>query len=125
MPETRLEPVNLGSLARGAAVKLFELECAKIAANIGDRSTPACAEREITLKIKFKPDADRRLIDVTTSASSKLASVEAHASRLYTGKGTDGQMYLFDEDPRQESLFAAPEKDKNMLAFPAAEGSAG
>jgi hypothetical protein len=123
MADTKLEPVNLGSIARGALMKLFEVEIQKIAANIADRSTPATAKREITLKIEFKPDTDRRSIDVTTSAGCRLASVEAHASRLYTGKGVDGQMYLFDEDPRQEMLFAPPAEDPNMLQFPT--GTAG
>jgi hypothetical protein len=117
MPESNLEPVNLGSITNGALMRLFELEIQKIANNIADRSTSATAKRSLVLKLDFKPDIERRGISVTTSAKTTLASVESHASRLYAGKGTDGQVYLFDEDPRQELLFSAPAEDPNLIDF--------
>ena len=106
----KIEPVNLGSVARGALLEYFNLSAARVAANIADPSTPACTPREIILKIKLTPEADRRGIDVVCSASCKLAATSEHKSRLYSGKGTDGKNYLFDDDPRQELLFPVPEK---------------
>jgi hypothetical protein len=56
----KLESVNLGSIARGAAMEIFELEIAKIAANIADPNTKASKKRKLTLEFTFTPDSDRR-----------------------------------------------------------------
>lgn len=121
----KFEPINLGSIARGALVELFEKSAIKIAENIADPTTPATADREIILKIKFKPDAERRRIDVDSSAKVSLAAVSKHKSRVYTGRGTDGKTYLFDDDPRQELLFPVEPKDENMINFPRTEQATG
>jgi hypothetical protein len=118
MPKAKLQPVNLGSIARGAAMELFELEIARIAANINDRSTSATATREIVLRFKFKPDLDRHIVEVDTSSSSKIAPIANHASRAYLGRDEAGKVYVFDQDPRQEMLFEPPaEEDNNVVAF--------
>ena len=98
-------------------MELFELEIAKIGANIADTSTKATKERELTLKLSFKPDLDRKSIDVTTRAILKLAGIADHASRVYLGKDTDGHPLLFDTDPRQELLFEAPVAENTVLQF--------
>jgi hypothetical protein len=112
-----LQPVNLGSIARGALMELFEIEIAKLAANIADTKTKATKERRLTLELSLKPDQDRKTIDVTTRASLKLAPIADHASRVYLGKDTDGHPLLFDTDPRQELLFEPPAADKPVLQF--------
>jgi hypothetical protein len=114
-----LTPINLGSIARGALMELFNIEIAKVAANIDDKSTKATKERKITFEIAFKPDADRRAIDVTTRAQTKLAPVADHASRVYLGKDDAGHVYVFDQDPRQELLFQPPAENQNVLDFKA------
>jgi hypothetical protein len=117
MARLDLQPVNLGSVARGALMELFGLEIPKIAANIDDKNTNATKERRLTLELIFKPDADRRSIDVTTRASLKLASIADHASRVYLGKDTEGRPLIFDTDPRQELLFEPPLANENVLEF--------
>lgn len=115
--KSELQPLNLGSIARGAGLELFNIEIAKVAANIDDKSTDATAAREITLKFKFKPDAERKSLQVTTKASSKLAPVSDHASRAYLGKDEAGTVYVFDSDPRQDILFQPPAAQENLLDF--------
>lgn len=122
MPKNQLEPVNIGSIARGAALELFEINVAKIAANIADKSTPAKQKRTLILKFTFEPDADRQAIEIVTSAEVKLAGVEAHQSRAFMGKDTAGKPYLFPTDPRQEALFDPPESDENLLQFGKGDG---
>ncbi|HEY1810626.1 MAG TPA: hypothetical protein VGG42_18840 [Acidobacteriaceae bacterium] len=117
MPKNQLEPVNLGSIARGAAIELFDLNMPKIAANIADTTTPAKGKRKLTLTFTFEPDADRQAIEVTTTAELKLASAERHQSRAFMGKDTSGKPYLFPTDPRQEALFDPPEPEENLLQF--------
>jgi hypothetical protein len=117
MPKQTLEPLNLGSIARGAALELFTLELARVAANINDRSTSPTATREIVLRFKFKPDDERRSIEVTTSASSRIAPVDNHQSRVYLGRDEAGNAYVFDTDPRQEMLFEPPVPSENVISF--------
>lgn len=119
MPRPNLEPLNIGSIARGALLELFEANALKVAQNIADTSTEAEAPRTIVLKLKFKPDADRRAVTVTTSATCGLAAIAAHVSRAYLGKDTEGHVYLFDEDPRQDILFEPPVPAENLLDFKA------
>lgn len=119
MPKPVLEPLNFASIARGALVELFESELPKIARNIDDKSTKATKERELVLRIKFKPDSERRAVEITSSADCKLAGVAPHGSRGYLGKDAKGNPYLFAEDPRQDVLFDPPEPEKSdVLDFP-------
>ena len=117
MPKNQLEPVNLGSIARGAAIELFEVEIPKIAANIADKNTPAKAKRTLTLKFTFEPDADRQAVDIDLVAELKLCGPDRHRSRAFMGKDTSGKPYLFPTDPRQEALFDPPEPEENLLNF--------
>jgi hypothetical protein len=117
MPKPDLQPVNLGSISRGALMELFEIEIVKIAQNIADSKTKATTKRKLTLELTFAPDIDRKVLDVTANAKTKLAGIADHASRAYLGKGTDGQPYIFDEDPRQETLFDPPAEDRSVLQF--------
>ncbi len=117
-----LQPLNIGSIARGAAIELFEKSIAAIATNIADSSTEATAGREIILKFKFKPEADRRTIHVTTQSKLTLASVADHESTAYIGKDEAGTVYVLDRDPRQELLFEPPaQPDAKVLSFNASQ----
>lgn len=117
MAKIDLQPVNLGSVARGALMELFGIEIPKIAANIADTNTEATKERRLTLELIFKPDPDRKAIAVTTRASVKLASIADHASRVYLGKDAEGQARIYDIDPRQDMLFGLPKEKENILEF--------
>lgn len=117
MARPNLNPLNIGSIANGAAVELFERSMKTVSSNIADKATDAEAVREITLTFKLKPDEDRKRIIVTTTAKCKLAAASPHKSTAYTGKGTDGEVYVFDADPRQDILFEAPADENNLIPF--------
>lgn len=113
-----LQPLNIGSIARGAALELFEKAVTAVAANIADTSTSATASREIVLKFKMKPEHDRRTVRITTSSKVGLAPVAEHQSTAYIGKDDAGHAYVLDQDPRQEMLFAPPPApDARVLEF--------
>ena len=121
MPKPDLTPVNLGSIARGAALELFEKCMADVAKNIADTDTDEEAARTISLTFKIKPESDRRTLHITTSAKTTLAGARDHSSKVFLGKSTEGQMLLFLEDPRQDVLFEAPKATDNVLDFKAGE----
>jgi len=117
MPRPNMEPLNIGSISRGALMELFEANALKIAQNIADTSTQAATPRTLTIKLRFKPDIDRRAVQVTASAKVDLAAIAPHESRAYIGKDDAGKVYLFDQDPRQDILFEPPVSDQNLLNF--------
>ena len=117
MAKPELKPVTLGAKTRLAIEEILEKLIPRLTENINDKDT-TLKEREISLKIKFKPvDSDRRAIEVSTSSDLKLAGINKHTSRLYIGKSTDGKPLLFDEDPRQETLFEPPVTESNVMRF--------
>jgi hypothetical protein len=121
MAKPDLTPVNLGSIARGAGMELFEKALHQVVQNIADTDCAAEDARTITLTFKFKPESDRRKAHVTTSAKTTLAGAENHTSAAFIGKDTEGQYLMFLEDPRQDVLFEAPKQAENLLNFKAGE----
>jgi hypothetical protein len=115
-------PINIGNVSDGAMVEAFEMELAKVMLNICDLATKAAAPRVITLTLKMVPKDDRIQIDTEFSCVSKLAPIAEHTSRMYLGKGTDGGVYAFAEDPRQQILFRPPApKEENIVTFSASK----
>lgn len=123
MPKPEMNPLNLASIARGAAMELFEKCSTEVAKNISDTDTEAEATRSITITFKFKPESDRRTVHISTSAKTTLAGAEEHSSKAYLGKTKDGGVFLVDQDPRQDVLFETPVKDENLLEFKAGENA--
>jgi len=122
MADRKMEPLNLGSIARGALMELFEANAVKVAQNIADTSTDPEQPREIILRIKFKPNQDRVSCKVTSKAEVKLASIAAHHSLVYVNRDSSGHAYLFDEDPRQAMLFEPPPRQENLVDFKSIAG---
>lgn len=115
--QPKLESLNLGSVARGAAMELFDKALAQVGANIADTDTEAEASRGITITFKIKPEGDRRTVHITTSAKTSLAGCTDHSSKAFIAKDADGGVHVVDQDPRQDVLFEAPAKDDNLLNF--------
>lgn len=122
MPNEKDPPVsiNLGNIANGAMVELFEEELPKILANINDTNTKATAKRTMTLTIEFQPDADRIVTSPTIGITLALAKRQKVTNaRMFIGKGEDGKLYALTADPRQMHIFtpAAPKEVPKPLEF--------
>lgn len=112
--------VSLSTLGNGAAVQLFQVELQKVLDNIVDENTNPKAIREVTLKVKVKPDEDRDYGQVSISCTSKLAPMAPFGTNFFIGKrGRQGVAQ--EHNPKQAKLF---ESDKPLAAVPAAEGGA-
>ena len=98
--------VNLANIGDGAAVELFEAELEKVLENIADPNTPADAVREITLKLKMKPDASRQVGAVGIQATSKLAPFNGAATTLFFTRNKEGGRTALMQDPAQPGLFS-------------------
>lgn len=100
--------INLGNINGGAAIEAFNLEIAKICANIQDRSTKAKDKRSILLQVDFEPDSDRVKIKTTFSCKTKLAGIEKHTGEIFIGRTQAGGFVALTSDPRQMNLWSEP-----------------
>ena len=105
------EKLSLANIARGAAEEIFAHELERILENIADINSDAEQKRTITLEFSFKPFEDRSGFSIVVSSKAKLAAVQAvKATAFLVRKG--GQIFAYPHDPRQASLFTAPDAPK-------------
>lgn len=104
--------VNLGNINDGVALDAFALELRKVMENIADLSTVATATRSITFRFDFKPESDRCKVHTEFSASTKLAGVEKHISKMFVARTDDNALIALDADPRQMPLWETPKKSQ-------------
>lgn len=108
-------PVNIGNINDGAMIEAFAIELGKALQNIADINTPATATREVTMKLVMKPHGDRIQIDTEFKASSKLAAIETHKSKIFMGQNDEGGFMAYVTDPRQMPLWTVQKPDKEKL----------
>jgi hypothetical protein len=96
--------VTLANLAGGGVQELFAEEMTKVLRNIGDVNTEARAVREINIKIRIRPNEERRIGDVEAGVTSKVAPVKRVSTVLYIGRHK-GEMVAVESDPKQRGLF--------------------
>lgn len=97
---------SLGSLARGAAVERFDDALARVVENIVDPNTDADAAREITLKVKFKPNKSRTMAAFEIKCDPKLAPPSSVGGSIFVGE-RDGVAVATEYDPEQLGLLDA------------------
>lgn len=95
---------SLANMAQGAVVESFNEELKRVLRNIGDVNTSAQATREITIKVKIKPDEERRIAGVTAAVASKLAPVKPVATAFFLGRHKN-DFVAVESDPQQRGLF--------------------
>jgi len=97
--------LSLITLKGGAAIEMFDFELQKVLDNIMDPNTVAEAVREITLKVKIKPDKDRTFGPIAICPSCKLAPQEPVMSQIFFGQDKDGAIAHEYAKPVQNNLF--------------------
>jgi hypothetical protein len=97
--QTTVKEVSLESLNQGAIQELFELEWRKVVENVADPNTKPTESREITIKVKVKPDKARRTAISTVQVTSKLPGAQPHESFIFFERGEAGTLKAFPDDP--------------------------
>lgn len=95
--------VTLSSMNEGTLEELFKIEMAKVLKNIHDPETEVKTVREITLKVKLIPHADRQSVAVQLSAVSKLAPTQAVTTMIFIGT-EKGKLAAFESSGTQGNL---------------------
>lgn len=67
------------------AIEMFDLAAAKVFKNILDPNTSGDQVREVTLRMRFKPDADTGMITTEVAAGSKLAPQRSFREKIIVG----------------------------------------
>jgi hypothetical protein len=98
--------VTLTNLADGAAVELFQEALSSVLRNIAEPNTDAKTVREISLKVRIKPNEERQVGDVLLSTAVKLASLKGVHALVYIGRHA-GE-YVAVEQPRQLTFDETP-----------------
>jgi hypothetical protein len=98
------ELVTLHNLAGGAAAELFGVELERVVADILDVNTEAEAVREITVKVKIKPDENRNFAQVAVTVASKLGTPRGVGTMIFLGKQA-GRPVAIENNPDQRDLF--------------------
>lgn len=115
------DTVTLENLKAGGALQLFDDELNKVLENIMDPNTEPEAVREVTLKVKIKPDKDRATASVQVIPTSKLAPAVALGTRMFFGK-KGGKYLAWEHDPQQLQL---PMGREDMTAHQGGRAEAG
>lgn len=116
------ETVNLQNLGSGAAIELFDIEFQRVLDNIVDENTKATIPREVTLKIKIKPDEDREWGAIEIHASSKLAPVHPYPTQIIIGKQR-GKGVATEHNPKQLHAFKDQPQDGKIIPMKGAEAN--
>lgn len=100
--------VTLMNLGLGAADERFRVELERVIENIADVNTDPEKVREITLKVKIKPNQDRNSAVVSISCTSKLTPYAEHPTTFFMGVDADGCPAVFEHNPQQTDMFDIP-----------------
>ena len=93
---TEKDQISLKSIYGGAIVEAVDHELQNVLANISDVNTSPGQTREVTLKIKIKPNKERNIAQLTFQASSKLAPAEALETSILIDRDKSGKAVGFE-----------------------------
>jgi hypothetical protein len=98
------EKLTLATMYDGAAIEAVDHELQNVVNNIIDVNTEAERIREVTLKIKIKPNKERNLGSVTFQATSKLAPCEALETSILIDRDKAGRGVAYEHYSRQDDF---------------------
>lgn len=96
---------RISDLCGGKSDIDFREMLGKVIENINDPKYPGGEVRKITMSIVFYPDPANKTIEVAVQTGCVLPKKVARKAITFIGKGEDGQVGLFTEDPDQTKLF--------------------
>ena len=107
---------RLSDLNGGAAEIEFRNALAQVVENLNDQKCDGRTARKINLAISFHPDLRTQTVSIELETTVKLAKKANRSMVAFMGKGTDGQLGLFTEDPAQTKMFNQLENEMKPAA---------
>lgn len=102
---TREEQLSLTNIADGAVIERFDQALKDILENLMDPNTTD-KKREIVVKVSFKRNADRTMIQVDAAVDTKPASRNPVQVVALMGKALGGGVEANEVLPAQQPLFS-------------------
>jgi len=100
------EEASLQSIGNGAAIDQFNFQLKRAIENCQDVNTDAEAVRMVTLKVRIKPDKERKEASIDFQAEAKLAPDSKGKDQLFFGRHG---AYV---DPRRQISFDEYQAEK-------------
>jgi len=94
------DKASILEMARGAITERVDYAMGEIIQNILDPNTEPTKQRELTLKLKFKPSANREFIQVDCVATPKLQPTTAVQTSLSLQSTYDGTTKFVENTPQ-------------------------
>lgn len=116
------EVLELATLAGGAVQEKFEDELFKVMDNILDVNTSETAVREITIKLKIRPNKTRTSSGIEIVCASKLAPTVSFETQIFHGKNAKGEIKVAEQDLRQMGFDDVPQADREEAPVPSNSG---
>ena len=110
------EKVTIHNIASGALIERFDVELKRVIKNIMDPNTTEDA-REVIVKVKIKPDANRQACAVNISCVSKLAPLSPVTTAIFVGI-KNNEVIALENDPNQTDMFGT-EQPENAIEISA------
>jgi hypothetical protein len=111
------EEVSLLTIARGAAVEVFDRLMQDVLRNVADPATEAETTRKITIEIALHPNEDRTAMVTGVQGKAALAPLRQVPTTLYTtAHKKNGRYVAVEYDPKQSSLLRPQEKPEPLRA---------
>ena len=107
---------RLTDLNGGAAEIEFRAALAQVVENLNDQKCDGRTVRKINLAVSFHPDPRTQTVSIEMETTVKLAKKANRSMVAFMGKGLDGQLGLFTEDPAQTKMFQQLESEMRPAA---------
>jgi len=96
---------KISDLCGGKADTDFAGALREVIDNMADPKCDSKAMRRISIDVFFKQDPRNGTVDIVLETTTKLAKPGGRRSIAFIGKGHDGQLGLFTDDPDQVAMF--------------------
>ncbi|WP_051321614.1 hypothetical protein [Chrysiogenes arsenatis] len=93
-----MDTIKLHELAMGGLQERFSHELERVISNIADENTPPDKVREITIKVKLKPNKERTRVAIENHVTTKLAPYDPVTTIGHIAHHR-GRSYLLEIDP--------------------------
>ena len=116
-----MDSKSILEMSQGAILERVNYEMGRVVENILDPNTKPDAKRKLTITLVLTPSADRRTINVSTTAKSTLVATDAVTTGLYvTNDPGTGEMVLAEmvpQIPGQYDMDGSVQTEANILRF--------
>lgn len=115
------DATNILEMSRGAILERVDYEMGKIIDNILDPNTKPDGKRKLSVTVELTPSADRRIVNVKTTAKCALVPTEPISTSLYiTSDRSTGELAVVEmvpQVPGQMAMDGDEQDDEKILKF--------